>query len=295
MIFQPLEDLKPEVDAAAGLLPELHLYFGSFCNRSCDFCVVFGSPKGWVAQVDEALLEGLLEQLHPRAQLKIYGGEPTLLTDNLLWTFGYLRERGFAGRLVIFSNGIQAHKLIQLLEADKNSCVVLNYSILTGTNAEPIPPASLERLSAYEQQHPGRIFAGHADLVEIGRAVDWDEEVLTERSDFEHTCPRCYPAATTRGQYHACPFAVENQAPYYHLGDLQTPPEEVRGNFQTFLHWVDEVVLPAARRQRRHPCAVCTTAVGNLPLPEYAVAAEISTCASPSAAPADVEYPIHMG
>jgi len=156
-MFQPFEDVRPDVDLACGPLPELHLYFGSRCNRSCDFCTVSGSPRGWLAQISQEHLDSLVEQLHPRAQLKIYGGEPTLLHGNLLWAIRHLRERGFGGRLVIFSNGIQEDRLIRLLEGDDNSCAVLNYSILTGTNAEPIPPAALrlplrrrERISAVQ-------------------------------------------------------------------------------------------------------------------------------------------------
>jgi len=270
LVFPPYEDRRPEIEEGEGGLPEIHLYFGSFCNRSCDFCVVFGSPKGWVVKVDEALLETLLDVLHPRAQIKIYGGEPTLLADNLIWAFRFLRERGFAGRLVLFSNGVQADRLIRMLEADERSCCVLNYSILTGTHADPIPPAALRQLTAYEQEHPGRIFVGHADLVEVGRAITWDHEALLAREDFENNCPRCYPTVTTRGQYHACPFAVENPSAQYRLGNLQTPPEEVQRRFQRFLHWIDAVVLPTARDQGRHPCAVCTTAEGQLAMPEHA-------------------------
>lgn len=270
MVLKLFVDLRPEVDEACGPLPEMHLYFGSRCNRSCDFCTVSGSPKGWLDQIGEEHLDSVVQHLHPRAQLKIYGGEPTLLDGNLLWAFHCLRERGFAGRLVIFSNGIQADRLIRLLGDDEDSCAVLNYSILTGTNAEPIPPSALLQLTAHERQHPGSIFAGHADLVEIGRAVEWSEEAMDERGDFDRTCPRCYPTVTTRGQYHACPFAVENPAPQYRLGDLQSPLEGVRRKFQAFLGWIDEVVEPAARRQGRHPCTVCTAAAGALAMPEYA-------------------------
>ena len=72
--FPPFADEKPAWIPGEGRLPEIHLYFGAFCNRECDFCVVFGSPQGWIAEVDEALLDGLLDLLHPQAQLKVYGG-----------------------------------------------------------------------------------------------------------------------------------------------------------------------------------------------------------------------------
>ena len=270
VIFQPFSDCRPQTNAAEQRLPEIHLYFGSFCNRSCDFCSVFGSPQGWKAEIDAGQLDSLLALLHPEAQLKIYGGEPTLLVDNLLWAFAHLRECGFAGRLVLFSNGVQADRLIRLLEADADSCCVLNYSILTGTDAEPLPEASLQRLTEYERQHPGRIFAGHADLVEVGRGSAWKQETPTDRDDFDRSCPRCHPVATTRGLHHACPFAVENPAPHYQLGDRQTPASEVLRNFQIFLRWIDAVVEPAARQQKRHPCTVCTAASGTLPMPAFA-------------------------
>jgi hypothetical protein len=270
LVFSAYEDRRPELDDDDERLAEIHLYFGSFCNRSCDFCVVFGSPEGWVAEVDAPLLDNLLELIHPEAQFKIYGGEPTLLSDNLLWACRYLRQGGFAGRFVIFSNGVQADRLIRLLDADEHSCCALNYSILTGTDAEPLPAAALRTLSAYECDHPGRIFAGHAALVEVGRAVDWEREQSSGRDDFAGACPRCHPVVTTRGQHHACPFAVENSAAHYQLGNLETPPEEVLSNFRAFLEWIDAVLEPAAGRQRRHPCAVCV-APEDLPMPAYAI------------------------
>jgi len=272
LVFPTYEDRRPELAADDDRLAEIHLYFGSFCNRSCDFCVVFGSPEGWVAEVDAPLLDRLLELIHPEAQLKIFGGEPTLLGDNLLWAFRYLREAGFGGRLVIFSNGVQASRLIRFLQEDENSCCMLNYSILTGTDAEPLPPAALRQLRAYACDHPGRIFAGHAALVEVGRAADWEGQQSSGRDDFAGVCPRCHPVTTTRGQHHACPFAVENSAAHYQLGDLETPPAEVLRNFRLFLNWIDTVLEPEAARQRRHPCAVCVAPQG-LPMPAYAVPA----------------------
>ena len=228
-----------------------------------------------MAEVDASLLDSLLELIHPQAQIKIYGGEPTLLSDNLRWACRYLREGGFAGRFVLFSNGVQADRLIQLLEEDENACCALNYSILTGTDAEPLPAASLQRLSAYDRDKPGRIFAGHAALVEVGRAVDWESERAEARDDFSSSCPRCHPVVTTRGQHHVCPFAVENPAAHYQLGDLETPSAEVRLNFRAFLEWIETVLEPEAARQRRHPCAVCT-APRDLPMPAYAATAAAS-------------------
>ncbi len=280
-LFPPFEDQKPVWEPGEGGLPEIHLYFGSLCNRECDFCVVFGSPKGWMAEVDEGLLDALLGLLHPQAQLKVYGGEPTLLSDNLRWAFAELRRRGFAGRITLFSNGVQSARLLELLQADPNSCCVLNYSILTGTQAEPLPPAALRQLAGYAEQHPGRIFAGHPDLVEVGRAQQWSREQLQQRGDFDHACPRCFPVATTQGRFHACPFAVENKSPHYDLGDLNTPPAEVEGRYQLFLAWLEEVLVPQAQAQGSHPCTLCTQAAGQLPLPAYAQRAGVAPLRSP--------------
>jgi MoaA/NifB/PqqE/SkfB family radical SAM enzyme len=272
LVFPPFEDQKPAWAGGEGRLPEIHLYFGSLCNRECDFCVVFGSPKGWMAEVDEGLLEGLMGLLHPQAQLKVYGGEPTLLSANLRWAFAELRQRGFAGRFTLFSNGVQSPRLLELLKADDHICCVLNYSILTGTQAESIPAAALRQLTEYAGRNPGRIFAGHPDLVEVGRAQEWGREQLQARADFDHACPRCFPVVTTQGRYHACPFAVEHNSPQYDLGDLRTPPAEVERRYQLFLDWIDQVLAPQARAQGRHPCALCTRADGQLPLPAYELA-----------------------
>lgn len=268
-VFPPFADQQPDWEPGEGRLPEIHLYFGSLCNRECDFCVVFGSPRGWLAEVDEALLDGLLALLQPQAQLKVYGGEPTLLSANLRWAFARLRQRGFAGRFVLFSNGVQSARLLEVLEADDHTCCVLNYSILTGTQAEPLPPAALRQLAEFAAGHPERIFAGHPDLVEVGRAQQWGREQLRQRGDFDHACPRCFPVVTTRGRYHACPFAVENPSPHYDLGGLDTPPAEVERRYQLFLAWIDGVLVPQARNRGSHPCTLCTQAVGQLPLPAY--------------------------
>ena len=56
--------------------------------------------------------------LHEQGALKFYGGEPTLNTENTLWAIAYLREHGFAGAIVIYSNGIKADQLLQLLASD---------------------------------------------------------------------------------------------------------------------------------------------------------------------------------
>lgn len=266
-IFPPFADERPAWEPGTGRLPEIHLYFGSQCNRECDFCVVFGSPRGWMAEVDEVLLDGLMALLQPRAQLKVYGGEPTLLAPNLRWAFAGLRQRGFAGRLVLFSNGVQSARLLELLEADPDSCCVLNYSILTGTQAEPVPPPALRQLQEYAARRPGRIFAGHPDLVAVGRAQQWGQEQLGQRADFDQSCPRCFPVATTRGRYHACPFAAENPGAQYDLGDLHTPPAEVERRYQVFLAWLEAVLEPQARALGCHPCTLCTRALGQVPLP----------------------------
>lgn len=78
--------------------------------------------------------------------IKFYGGEPTIDAVNLIWVLNYLREKGFRGWFTVFSNGVLASRVIEILEADAQTDVVLNYSILHGEDAEPIPPKSLQKL-----------------------------------------------------------------------------------------------------------------------------------------------------
>lgn len=255
----------------ADRLMELHLYPGSLCNRECSFCTVFGSPKGDLREYTAEHLDAALRtvMVDERGAIKFFGGEPTLAHENVIESIQYLRRQGYRGAIVIYSNGIQAERLIQILESDpaQKTTASLNYSIATGDGAQPMPRRSLQLLEAYEADHPQAIAIGHPDIVDSGRGVDpftGDQERPKESS----RCPHCYPVLTTEGKFHACPFAVENRAPHFQLGDLKDSAAQISGNFQIFLTWLDQVHEPYARDHDLPACTVCWQHLNELPIPE---------------------------
>ena len=272
---------------------DFHLYTGSKCNRKCDFCIVSGRPDGWYQPLTEEILDAATRLVPPDATIKFYGGEPTIDADNVIWAFARLREKGFTGWLTIFSNGVLGERIVKILDSDPKSDVVLNYSILHGEDAEPIPPKSLQVLKDYAAQNPERIYSSHAGVFPYGRGVNFVEtvgqqhiiermhtsmdkkieigEVTTEKVEQIEKknfrlCPRCRPALRTDGVFHACPFAVESNAPHFHLGKLgETSEEKVLENYQHFLDWIGDTLEPEAERREIHPCLVCTHHLENLP------------------------------
>lgn len=254
------------------LLIELHLYPGNFCNRDCSFCTVLGNPQGWYKEYTPEHLEAALHTLcfHEDATIKFYGGEPTLDFENVIWAIGYLRERGFQGSMVIYSNGIQAKRLIQMMESDplKRTTASLNYSITTGDGAPRMPRRALQILEEYESQHPGTIAIGHPNILNMGGGIEsfmGDSNRVKESSK----CPRCYPVLTTKGQFHACPFAVEIDTPHFHLGTLTTSPKQISQNFKAFLNWLDTVHEPFAKEHGLPACTVCWKHLQDLPVPQF--------------------------
>ncbi|MGF1568818.1 MAG: radical SAM protein [Nodosilinea sp.] len=259
-------------------LMELHLYPGNRCNRDCDFCTVFGTPNGDYADYTADHLEAALATVMsgPLGAIKFYGGEPTLNHDNVIWAIGYLRDQGFAGAIVIYSNGIQAERLLEILAADPQgrTTASLNYSIATGDGAPQMPPSSLRKLVAYEMQNPGAIAIGHAAIVDSGRGVDpFTGEAA--RPQNAHQCPHCYPVLKTDGTFHACPFAVENPAPHFQLGTIHDKAATVADNFQTFLTWLDTVHEPYAIAQDLPACTVCWKHLEALPSPGFKAAGPV--------------------
>ncbi|MBE9077315.1 radical SAM protein [Romeria aff. gracilis LEGE 07310] len=271
MIFKERQSRDKGV-IEAGRLMELHLYPGNQCNRECDFCTVFGAPKGWYTEYTSEHLDATLRQvlLHGQGAVKFFGGEPTLNHENVIWAIAYLREQGFQGAIVIYSNGIQADRLLEVLESDPldKTTASLNYSIATGDGAPQMPLSSLRKLEDYEQANPGAIAIGHPDIVDSGRGVDpfTGEET---RPKVAHRCPHCYPVLKTNGQFHACPFAVENSAPHFQIGSIQDDPETVADNFQTFLNWLDTVHEPFAIEQDLPACTVCWQHLKSLPPAQF--------------------------
>lgn len=272
---------------------DFHLYTGSQCNRQCDFCIVSGRPDGWYKPLTEEILDGALKVIEPDSTVKFYGGEPTIDAKNLIWGMQYLRKKDFSGWFTVFSNGILADRVIEILDSDAKTDVVLNYSILHGVDAEPIPPKSLQKLKKYHTENPDRLYSSHAGVFPFGRGVEFVEKLgenhVIERmnTSFDkkieigevdqktaadnkekgyRACPRCRPVLRTDGQFHACPFAVESNSEHYNLGKLgETSEAEVLDNFQHFLDWVDSTLEPEAERKQVHPCLVCTHKLEKLP------------------------------
>ncbi len=251
---------------------EMHLYPGNQCNRDCDFCTVFGTPKGWYQEYTPEHLDAVLNtvMVNSLGTIKFYGGEPTLNTENVIWAIAYLREQGFEGAIVIYSNGIQAQQLLDILHADPlgKTTASLNYSIATGDGAPQMPQKSLKLLEQHELENPGAIAIGHPDIVDSGRGVDpfTGEETRPKNNP---KCPHCYPVLKSDGTFHACPFAVESDAPHFQLGTTQTNPETVAENFREFFHWLDTVHEPYAAANDLAACTVCGNHLDELPTPEY--------------------------
>ena len=68
---------------------------------------------------------------------------------------------------------------------------------------------------------------------------------------------RCFPVLTTKGRFHACPFAAEIDSPHFDLGGSGPLRRPVFGNYRTFLRWVDEMLDPAARERGVSSCEMC--------------------------------------
>src|SRR5207247_626169 len=191
-------------------LRELHLYEGNFCNRTCAWCTINGSPQGWYERYSPAVLDQALATLAPDGNLKFYGGEPTLHAEEIERAIRYVRERGFRGLVTIFSNGVKAERLIDILESDLRSEAVLNYSIYHGRDAEPLPPHAKARLEVWAAAHPGRIFQGYKVLFHAGSGADlpYDRDREADFHGLGTGCVRCFPVLTTKGRFHAGPFAA---------------------------------------------------------------------------------------
>jgi len=255
VFHEPVEHFSP----ADAELRELHLYEGNFCNRACSWCTIHGSPDGWYEPYAPAVLDQALRTLAPDGNLKFYGGEPTLHTPEIVDAIRYCRERGFRGLVTVFSNGVQAGKLIQILESDPRTEAVLNYSIFHGRDAEPLPAAAKASLEQWATSHPGRIFKGYKVLFHAGGGAEesFDRDREAPFHGMGSGCVRCFPVLTTKGRFHACPFAAEIDAPHFDLGRVGSEPAEVFANYRAFLRWVDHTLDPAARERGISSCEMC--------------------------------------
>jgi hypothetical protein len=253
-------------------LRELHLYEGNFCNRTCAWCTINGSPEGWYQPYAPAVLDQAARSVAADGNLKFYGGEPTLHAGVIIDAMRGLRARGFRGLFTIFSNGVKADKLIEILDSDARSEAVLNYSIYHGRDAEPLPPHARARLEGWAHAHPNRMFQGYKVLFHAGAGVAQDFEHDRE-ADFHglgRGCVRCFPVLTSKGRFHACPFAAEIDAPHYDLGRVGTDPQMVLANYRAFRRWIDDVLDPTARARGVSSCEMCHRHLAELPQPEWA-------------------------
>jgi hypothetical protein len=252
-------------------LRELHLYEGNFCNRTCAWCTINGSPNGWYRPYGDAVLDQALRTVAADGNLKFYGGEPTLHTAETIEAMRTLRGRGFRGLFTIFSNGVRADTLIAILESDARSEAVLNYSIYHGRDAEPLPDHARARLEQWARGNPGRIFQGYKVLFHAGAGArqHYDRDREPDFHGLGRGCVRCFPVLTSTGRFHACPFAAELDAPHYDLGRVGSDPATVFANYQTFRRWIDDVLDPGARARGISSCELCHTRLAELPVPAF--------------------------
>jgi hypothetical protein len=263
---EPVEHYNPG-DAE---LRELHLYEGNFCNRTCAFCTIHGSPRGWYRPYAPAVLEQALRSVAADGNIKFYGGEPTLHADAIIDAMTWLRGHGFRGLFTIFSNGVKADRLLAILDADARSEAVLNYSILHGRDAEPLPAAARAALEAWARAHPNRLFQGYKVLFHAGAgaAEQFDRDREADFHGLGRGCVRCFPVLTSAGRFHACPFAAEVEAPHYDLGGVGSDPAAVFANYGAFRRWIDDVLDPAARARGITSCEMCHRHLAELPVYE---------------------------
>ena len=252
-------------------LRELHLYEGNFCNRTCTWCTINGSPQGWYEPYATEVLDQAAASVAADGNIKFYGGEPTLHADVIIDAMRYLRARGFRGLFTIFSNGVKAERLIQILASDARSEAVLNYSIYHGRDAEPLPARARAMLEAWATANPNRIFQGYKILFHAGAGADsaYDRDREADFHGLGTGCVRCFPVLTSRGRFHACPFAAEIDAPHYDLGQVGSDPRTVFANYRVFRRWVDDVLDPAARARGISSCAMCHKHLAEMPAPAY--------------------------
>ena len=161
----------------------------------------------------------------------------------------YLRARGFRGLFTIFSNGVKAERLLEILDSDARSEAVLNYSIYHGRDAEPLPPhaqAAARDVGARASQPPVSGLQGPLPR-RRGRRRRRSTATARPTSTASARLRALLPGADQQGRFHACPFAAEIDSPHYDLGSVGTDPPAVFGNYRTFRRWIDDVLDPAAR------------------------------------------------
>lgn len=278
---RPHEALAPQ--RGDPRLIEAMLYFGNECNRECGFCCVEGSPAGGFVPLDAVRIAHVLDLIRPDARIKLYGGEPTLRHRHITAVVRALRAGGYVGRLTIFSNGVQAARLIAMLEADppasshRGSDAYLNQAIWYGRGAPGLPPARRARLLDWAAENPGRLYLSHADVLPVGAASRNPGEEVSEppvrrtakpaegtdtqaewtEPGFGGRCARCHPTLRSDGRIHACAFAANVDSPLYDLGELGDAAADIAARHGRFLEWIDSELEPAAAAAGVSPCTLC--------------------------------------
>ena len=269
LFHEPVEHFHP----GDSELRELHLYEGNFCNRDCSWCTISGSPDGWYQNYTQATLDQALATVARDGNIKFYGGEPTLHGKAIIDAMRYLRSRGFDGLFTIFSNGIKSKRLIEILESDARSEAVLNYSIYHGRDAEPLPAHAKAELEDWAWCNPNRLFQGYKILFHAGAGADrvYDRDREADFHGLGRGCVRCFPVLTSNGRFHACPFAVEIDAPHFDLGRVGSEPAAVFERYRAFREWIDDVLDPTARERGVTSCEMCHKHLADMPTPHFAL------------------------
>jgi len=198
--------------------------------------------------------------------VKLYGGEPTLHHRHLIEVLETLRGMGYRGRWTVFSNGVQAGRLVEMLEADPpcekhaGSDAYLNYRIWHGLGVEPIPEGRRRTLEHWGRENPGRLWLSHEDVLPVGGGEGAAPTPLPDTGDlpdFAGACARCWPTVRSDGRLHACAFAAEVESPLYDLGHAEDEPARVAKRHADFLRWIEETLEPEARARGEAPCTTC--------------------------------------
>jgi hypothetical protein len=126
-------------------------------------------------------------------------------------------------------------------------------------------------LESWARAHPNRLFQGYKILFHAGSGADsvYDRDREADFHGLGTGCVRCFPVLTSRGRFHACPFAAELDAPHYDLGRVGSEPRQVFENYRSFRRWVDDVLDPSARARGISSCEMCHKHLSELPVPEY--------------------------
>ena len=93
-----------------------------------------------------------------------------------------------------------------------------------------------------------------------GTEESFDKDREADFHGMGQGCVRCFPVLTTRGRFHACPFAAEVDSPHFDLGSVGSRADDVLARYRAFLGWVDEVLDPAA--VEKGVCRAARCAIG---------------------------------